>query len=87
MSLNGRAARRALAPDRAGSVSPTAAEFGHVRSRMSTAGQAGIPKPPGMVPIDRLAQIAPACRISRTRLVDAGRIITAGGIASGMETG
>jgi len=44
-------------------------------------------KPPGMVPIDRLAQIAPACRISRARVVDAGRIITAGGITSGMEMG
>ena len=36
--------------------------------------------PPGMVPIDRLKQIAPACTISRARVVDAGRIITAGGI-------
>ena len=41
----------------------------------------------GKVPIDRLAEIAPACRISRARVVDTGRIITAGGIASGMETG
>jgi transcriptional regulator GlxA family with amidase domain len=41
----------------------------------------------GMVPIDRLAKIAPACRVSRARVVDAGRIITAGGIASGMEMG
>jgi transcriptional regulator GlxA family with amidase domain len=41
----------------------------------------------GMVPIDRLAKIAPACRISRARVVDAGRIVTAGGIASGMELG
>jgi transcriptional regulator GlxA family with amidase domain len=41
----------------------------------------------GMTPIDRLARIAPACRISRARVVDAGRIITAGGIASGMEMG
>jgi transcriptional regulator GlxA family with amidase domain len=41
----------------------------------------------GKVPIDRLAEIAPACRISRARIVDAGRIITAGGIASGMEMG
>lgn len=41
----------------------------------------------GLVPIDRLAKIAPACRISRARVVDAGRIITAGGIASGMEMG
>lgn len=41
----------------------------------------------GKVPIDRLSEIAPACRISRARVVDAGRIITAGGIASGMEMG
>lgn len=41
----------------------------------------------GMVPIDRLAQIAPACRISRARVVDSGRIITGGGITSGMEVG
>jgi len=41
----------------------------------------------GKVPIDRLAEIAPAARISRARVVDAGRIITAGGIASGMEMG
>jgi transcriptional regulator GlxA family with amidase domain len=41
----------------------------------------------GKIPIDRLAEIAPACRISRARVVDAGRIITAGGIASGMEMG
>jgi transcriptional regulator GlxA family with amidase domain len=40
-----------------------------------------------MTPIDRLAQIAPAARISRARVVDAGRIITAGGITSGMEMG
>ncbi len=41
----------------------------------------------GKVPIDRLAEIAPACKISRARVVDSGRIITAGGIASGMELG
>jgi transcriptional regulator GlxA family with amidase domain len=41
----------------------------------------------GKIPIDRLAEIAPACLISRARVVDAGRIITAGGIASGMELG
>jgi transcriptional regulator GlxA family with amidase domain len=41
----------------------------------------------GKVPLDRLAEIAPACRISTARVVDAGRIITAGGIASGMEMG
>jgi transcriptional regulator GlxA family with amidase domain len=44
-------------------------------------------KAPGMVPIDRLKQIAPACIISRARVVDAGRIVTAGGITSGMEMG
>jgi transcriptional regulator GlxA family with amidase domain len=43
--------------------------------------------PPGLVPIDRLARIAPACRISRARVVDAGRIVTAGGISAGMEMG
>lgn len=41
----------------------------------------------GKTPIDRLAEIAPACRISRARVVDAGRLVTAGGIASGMELG
>ena len=41
----------------------------------------------GKVPIDRLAEIAPKCRISRARVVDAGRIITGGGICSGMEVG
>lgn len=42
---------------------------------------------PGLVPIDRLARIAPRCRISRARVVDSGRVVTAGGIASGMEMG
>ncbi len=41
----------------------------------------------GMVPIERLAKLAPTCRISRARVVDAGRIITAGGISAGMEMG
>ena len=41
----------------------------------------------GKVPIDRLAEIAPACRISRARVVDSGRFISGGGIASGMEVG
>jgi transcriptional regulator GlxA family with amidase domain len=41
----------------------------------------------GKVPIDRLAEIAPNARISRARVVDAGRMVTAGGIASGMEMG
>ena len=39
----------------------------------------------GMTPIDRLARIAPAAHISLARVVDAGRIITAGGISSGIE--
>jgi transcriptional regulator GlxA family with amidase domain len=43
--------------------------------------------PGGKVPIDRLAEIAPKCRISRARVVDAGRIVTGGGICSGMEVG
>src|SRR5262245_18564844 len=41
----------------------------------------------GKVPIDRLAEIAPRCRVTRSRVVDAGRVITAGGISSGMELG
>lgn len=41
----------------------------------------------GMIPIDRLAKLAPACRVSRARVVDNGRIVTAGGIAAGMEMG
>ena len=43
--------------------------------------------PAGKVPIDRLAEIAPGCRISRARVVDAGRIVTGGGITSGIEVG
>ena len=41
----------------------------------------------GMVPIDRLASLAPRALISRDRVVDAGRIVTAAGISSGMELG
>ncbi len=41
----------------------------------------------GMVPLDRLAKLAPKCRVSRARVVDSGRIVTAGGIAAGMEMG
>ena len=44
-------------------------------------------EPPGKVPLDRLADIAPAAKISRSRVVDQGRIITAGGITSGTEMG
>ncbi len=40
-----------------------------------------------VVPIDRLAQIAPKCTIDRHRIVDTGRILTAGGITSGLEMG
>lgn len=41
----------------------------------------------GMVPIDRLAKVAPTCHISRARIVDTGRIITGSGISTGMEMG
>lgn len=41
----------------------------------------------GAIPIERLAKLAPGAQISRARVADAGRIITAGGIASGMELG
>jgi transcriptional regulator GlxA family with amidase domain len=41
----------------------------------------------GMVPIDRLAKLAPTCKVSRARVVDSGRIITGAGIAAGMEVG
>ena len=40
-----------------------------------------------LVPIDRLAGIAPTCAIDRHRIVDTGRVITAGGISSGLEMG
>lgn len=40
-----------------------------------------------LLPIDRLAQIAPDATIDRHRIVDTGRIITAGGISSGIEMG
>lgn len=40
-----------------------------------------------LVPIDRLAKIAPKCSIDRHRIVDQGRVITAGGISSGLEMG
>jgi transcriptional regulator GlxA family with amidase domain len=40
-----------------------------------------------ILPIDRLAQIAPKSKIDRHRIVDTGRIITAGGISSGLEMG
>ncbi len=40
-----------------------------------------------VVPIDRLARIAPKCQIDRHRIVDCGREITGGGISSGIEMG
>ncbi|AGF78008.1 amidase and AraC-type DNA-binding HTH domain-containing transcriptional regulator [Desulfocapsa sulfexigens DSM 10523] len=40
-----------------------------------------------IAPIDRLAQIAPKCIIDRHRVVDTGRIVTGGGITSGIEVG
>lgn len=40
-----------------------------------------------LVPIDRLAEIAPKCSVDRHRIVDAGRVISAGGISSGLEMG
>ncbi|MGH9304448.1 MAG: DJ-1/PfpI family protein [Acidimicrobiales bacterium] len=43
--------------------------------------------PNGMVPIDRLATLAPTAKVSRARIVDAGRILTGAGITSGMEMG
>jgi len=46
----------------------------------------GDPNEP-VLPIDRLAMIAPQCRIDRHRVVDSGRIITGGGITSGIEVG
>ncbi|MGE0807762.1 MAG: DJ-1/PfpI family protein [Burkholderiaceae bacterium] len=41
----------------------------------------------GKSPIDRLAELAPGCRVSRARVVDAGRVITAGGFSAGIELG
>ena len=41
----------------------------------------------GKVPIERLAELAPKTQVSRARVVGARRIVTAGGIASGMEMG
>lgn len=40
-----------------------------------------------LIPLDRLAQIAPRAIIDRHRIVDTGRVITAGGISSGLEMG
>ncbi|XSG84698.1 MAG: DJ-1/PfpI family protein [Methylohalobius sp. ZOD2] len=40
-----------------------------------------------LLPIDRLGKIAPTCILDRHRIVDTGRIVTAGGISSGLEMG
>jgi len=40
-----------------------------------------------MTPLDRLKVYAPQVELSRARVVDVGRVITAGGISSGMELG
>jgi len=40
-----------------------------------------------LVPIERLAQIAPDVEVDEHRVVDTGRILTAGGISSGIEMG
>ncbi|NMG63567.1 DJ-1/PfpI family protein [Azoarcus indigens] len=41
----------------------------------------------GKTPIDRLAELAPGCRVSHARVVDAGRLVTAGGMSAGVELG
>jgi transcriptional regulator GlxA family with amidase domain len=40
-----------------------------------------------MTPLERLKTYAPEVELSRARVVDQGRVITAGGITSGMELG
>jgi len=40
-----------------------------------------------IVPLERLAEIAPKADIDRHRIIDSGRVITAGGISSGLEMG
>jgi transcriptional regulator GlxA family with amidase domain len=40
-----------------------------------------------IVPLERLAEIAPRVKIDTHRIVDCGRVITAGGISSGLEMG
>lgn len=40
-----------------------------------------------MVPIVRLAGLVPACHVSRTGVVDVGRVITAADVSAGMEMG
>ena len=66
------------------------AQMGLLDGLAATARKEGDPQelgPRGMVPIDRLASLSPRTVISRERIVDAGRIVTAAGISSGMEVG
>ena len=66
------------------------AQMGLLEGLTATARKEGDPQElstRGMIPIDRLAALAPNAKISRARIVDAGRIITAAGISSGMELG
>ncbi|MGH7639654.1 MAG: DJ-1/PfpI family protein [Candidatus Dormibacteria bacterium] len=66
------------------------AQMGLLDGLVATARKEGDPQEQssrGMLPIDRLAQLAPGARISRARIVDSGRIITAAGISSGLELG
>ena len=41
----------------------------------------------GVAPIDLLPEFGPSGSVERARIVDSGRVVTAGGIASGMELG
>jgi transcriptional regulator GlxA family with amidase domain len=52
----------------------------------ATSRKEGDPSEP-MTPLERLQTYAPTVTLSRARIVDTGRIITAGGISSGMELG
>lgn len=65
------------------------AEMGLLDGMPATARKEGDPSetntPAGMVPIERLAELAPKAKVRRERVVDAGRIVTAAGISSGVE--
>lgn len=59
---------------------------GLLNGRPATSRKEADPSEP-MTPLDRLKVYAPEVELSRARIVDIGRIITAGGITSGMELG
>ena len=59
---------------------------GLLKNRKATNRKHGDPTE-DLVPIERLAQIAPDADIDEHRIVDTGRILTAGGISSGIEMG